>query len=147
MDTRKAFIEANGYTYSFFGRKRRLENVFSADRGIAAGEVRSGINAEVQSLCSDINLLGAMDAQDESKFLGLDANIFMLVHDSIVALVKEEYVDQYCHVLKSCTQRDRGCSILGTPIGVDQDIGDDYSFGDWGDYYTLDESNKILIVK
>jgi DNA polymerase I-like protein with 3'-5' exonuclease and polymerase domains len=147
LDTRKAFIEANGYTYSFFGRKRRLENVFSADRGIAAGEVRSGINAEVQSLCSDINLLGAMDAQDEARFMGLDAHIFMLVHDSIVALVKEKHVEQYCHLLKWCTQRDRGCSILGTPIGVDQDIGDDYSFGDWSDYYTLDESNKMLIVK
>lgn len=147
LDTRKAFIEANGYTYSFFGRKRRLENVFSADRGIAAGEVRSGINAEVQSLCSDINLLGAMDAQDECKFTSLDAHIFMLVHDSIVALVKEEDVKQYCYVLKCCTQRDRGCSILGTPIGVDQDIGDDYSFDDWDDYYTLDESNKMLIVK
>lgn len=147
LDSRKAFIEANGYTYSFFGRKRRLENVFSADRGIAAGEVRSGINAEVQSLCSDINLLGAMDTQDECKSLGLDANIFMLVHDSIVALVKDEHVEQYCQILKTCTQRDRGCSILGTPIGVDQDIGTDYSFGDWDDYYTLDETNKILVLK
>lgn len=50
LDSRKQFITANGYTYSFFGRKRRLPNVFSSDKGIAAHEVRSGINAEVQSL-------------------------------------------------------------------------------------------------
>jgi DNA polymerase I-like protein with 3'-5' exonuclease and polymerase domains len=145
LDERKAFIEANGYTYSFFGRKRRLENVFSADKGIAAHEVRSGINAEVQSLCSDINLLGAMDTQDECDRLGLDAKIFMLVHDSIVALVKEECVDHYCEILKTCTQRDRGCSISGTPIGVDQAVGDDYSFGDFENVYSLE--NGILVRK
>ena len=48
LKSRKEFIEQNGYTYSFFGRKRRLVNVFSTDKGIAAHEVRSGINAEVQ---------------------------------------------------------------------------------------------------
>ena len=136
---RKDFIEANGYTYSFFGRKRRLMNVFSPDKGIAAHEVRSGINAEVQSLASDMNLLGAIDTQKECKLKGLDAKIFMLVHDSIVALVKDEQVEQYCEILKRNTQKDRGCSIPGTPIGVDQEIGDDYSFGKFDKRYTLSE--------
>lgn len=145
LTARKEFIESNGYTYSFFGRKRRLENVFSSDKGIAAHEVRSGINAEVQSLCSDINLLGAMDTQDKCNKQKIDAKIFMLVHDSIVALVKDEDVERYCEVLKECTQKDRGCSIPGTPIGVDQDIGLDYSFGDWDDRYELE--NSVLKVK
>ena len=137
LDTRKSFIEQNGYTYSFFGRKRRLPNVFSSDKGIAAHEVRSGINAEVQSLASDVNLLGAMRTADEIKAKSIDANIFMLVHDSIVALVKEEHVEQYCEILKRNTQHDWGCGIPGSPIGVDQDIGDDYSFGDWEGYYEV----------
>ena len=135
LDTRKTFIEQNGYTYSFFGRKRRLPNVFSSDKGIAAHEVRSGINAEVQSLASDVNLLGAMGTANEIITANIDAKIFMLVHDSIVALVKEEQVEQYCEILKRNTQHDWGCSILNHPIGVDQDIGDDYSFGSWEEYY------------
>ena len=137
LDTRKSFIEQNGYTYSFFGRKRRLPNVFSSDKGIAAHEVRSGINAEVQSLASDVNLLGAMRTADEIKAKGINANIFMLVHDSIVALVKESDVDAYCEILKRNTQHDWGCSIPGFPIGVDQDVGNDYSFGDWEGYYEI----------
>lgn len=137
LNSRKAFIEQNGYTYSFFGRKRRLPNVFSADKGIAAHEVRSGINSEIQSLASDVNLLGAIEAANAIKQRGLDANIFMLVHDSIVALVREDHVEEYCQILKTCTQRDRGCSIPGTPIGVDQEIGDDYSFGKFEQYYQL----------
>ena len=138
LSSRKLFIEANGYTYSFFGRKRRLTNVFSSDKGIAAHEVRSGINAEIQSLASDINLLGAMRTANEINAQGLDAKIFMLVHDSIVALVKDSDVDEYCKILKRNTQHDWGCSISGTPIGVDQEIGTDYSFGKWDEYYTTE---------
>lgn len=62
----------------------------------------------------------------------------MLVHDSIVALVKEDEVDMYCEILKRNTQKDRGCSIPLFPVGVDQDIGDDYSFGKFEEYYEFD---------
>ena len=143
LDQRKTFIEANGYTYSFFGRKRRLPNVFSADKGIAAHEVRSGINAEVQSLASDVNLLGAIDTAAMVKQKQLDAKIFMLVHDSIVALVKDEHVEQYCEILRDCTQRDRGCNIGNSPIGVDQDVGQDYSFGKFDEVYTLQDGMLV----
>ncbi len=135
---REEFIRTNGYTYSFFGRKRRLINVFSADKGIAAHEVRSGINSEVQSLCSDINLLGAIDSANELKAKNIDGHIFMLVHDSIVGLVREDQVAQYCEILKRNTQKDRGCSIPGVPIGIDQDVGKDYSFGKFNKVYKSD---------
>ena len=137
LEDRKNFIQQNGYTYSFFGRKRRLPNVFSADKGIAAHEVRSGINAEVQSLASDVNLLGAMRTAQEVKEKQLDAKIFMLVHDSIVALVKDEDVVEYCEILKRNTQHSWGCEIPNTPIGVDQDIGKDYSFGHFSETYEI----------
>lgn len=145
LNERKTFIETNGYTYSFFGRKRRLPNVFSSDKGIAAHEVRSGINAEVQSLASDINLLGAMATANEVKAKGLDAKIFMLVHDSVVALVKDECVEQYCEILKRNTQQKWGCEIPNTPIGVDQDIGDDYSFGHFDEVYGVTGDNMARI--
>jgi DNA polymerase I-like protein with 3'-5' exonuclease and polymerase domains len=145
LNERKTFIETNGYTYSFFGRKRRLPNVFSSDKGIAAHEVRSGINAEVQSLASDINLLGAMATANEIKAKGLDAKIFMLVHDSVVALVKDECVEQYCEILKRNTQHEWGCEIPNTPIGVDQDIGDDYSFGHFDEVYGVTGDNMARI--
>ena len=145
LDSRKDFISENGYTYSFFGRKRRLENVFSSDKGIAAHEVRSGINSEVQSLASDINLLAAIETQAKCDTMNLDAKIFMLVHDSIVALVREDQVDEYCSILKQATQQDRGCSIQGSPIGVDQDVGDDYSFGDFEKTYEYSANSLARI--
>lgn len=142
LKSREEFIKANGFTYSFFGRKRRLVNVFSSDKGIAAHEIRSGINSEIQSICSDVNLLGAIDTANEIKERNLDARIIMLVHDSIVGIVKDEDIPVYCEILKRNTQKDRGCSIPGCPIGVDQEIGKDYSFGKWNKFYKL-ESNKL----
>ncbi len=61
----------------------------------------------------------------------------MLVHDSIVALVKDECIDTYREILKRNTQKDRGCSIPGCPIGVDQEVGKDYSFGKFDKQYKL----------
>lgn len=70
----------------------------------------------------------------------------MLVHDSIVALVKEEDVDRYCKVLRDTTKQDFGCSIPGFPIGVDQDIGDDYSFGKFESTYEIKDDKLSCIL-
>tara|TARA_Y100000015_G_scaffold130_1_gene169 strand:- start:81 stop:2366 length:2286 start_codon:yes stop_codon:yes gene_type:complete len=135
LDKSKQFIQDNGFIYSYFGRKRRLPNVFSEDKGIAAHEVRSGINFLVQSIASDVNLLGAIDSHKEVKERSMRAQIFALVHDSILAEVDEEEVEEYCEVVRRNVQKDRGLSIPGTPIGCDFDIGDDYSFGKFESKY------------
>ena len=126
-------IASNGYIYNHFGRKRRLHNIHSTDKGVAAGEVRSGFNAVIQSVSSDHLLLGAVDADIEILEKGLDAEIFALVHDSVVAIVKEEQVEEYLEILYKHIQTDRGCSIPGCPIGIEQDSepggSRDYSCG------------------
>jgi DNA polymerase I-like protein with 3'-5' exonuclease and polymerase domains len=68
----------------------------------------------------------------------------MLVHDSIVAVVKEDQVEEYCEILKRNTQKDRGCSIPLCPVGVDQDIGDDYSFGKFEETYHIKDGTLVL---
>ena len=135
LDNCKTVIEKQGFIYSFLGRKRRLPNVKSTDRANAAHEVRSGINSLVQSVASDINLLGAVDAQREVLGKEVPAKIIALVHDSILAEVKEEAVEEYSEILLRNVQKDRGLSIPGCPIGCDFDIGDDYSFGKFSKMY------------
>jgi DNA polymerase I-like protein with 3'-5' exonuclease and polymerase domains len=141
LDNSKNYIMSNGFIYSFFGRKRRLKNVSSIDKGLAGHAVRSGINFLVQSVASDINLIAAIYINKEIKTTKLDAKIIMLVHDSIVSLVKDEDVEKYCNMSKKIIQQDRGVTIPKCPIGVDQDVGQDYSFGFfdkvYGDLFTL----------
>jgi DNA polymerase I-like protein with 3'-5' exonuclease and polymerase domains len=129
LEKNKQFIKNNGFAYSFFGRKRRLPNVKSDNKGLVGHEIRSGLNFLVQSVASDVNLLGAIDAHSEIKSKNLDANIFALVHDSILAEVREDVVEEYIEILIGNSQKDRGISIPGAPIGCDLDVGQDYSFG------------------
>ena len=135
LDSSAAFIKANAFIYSQLGRKRRLPNAHSKDQGIASHEVRSGINFLVQSVASDINLLGAIDMQKHIVRTGMDAKIFALVHDSILAEVREDLVDEYSETLVGYVQKDRGVSIPGCPVGCDVEVGDDYSMGKWSEYY------------
>jgi len=130
------FIQQNGFIYSFFGRKRRLPNVASTDKGIQSHSVRSGLNFLVQSAASDINLLGAIDMNAWIKANNKKARIFALVHDSILAEVPEDEVDEYMEKLASYIQMDRGISIPGAPVGCDFEIvHEDYSGGKFEKMY------------
>ncbi|MBF83306.1 MAG: DNA polymerase [Acidobacteria bacterium] len=135
LDDCNAFISVNAFIYSALGRKRRLPNALSKDKGIASHEIRSGINFLVQSVASDINLLGAIDMQHYINKTGMQTKIFGLVHDSILAEVPEDEIDLYSQKLKEYIQKDRGFSIPGCPIGCDFEINDDYSMGKWDNYY------------
>ena len=135
IETNQKFIEQNGFIYSFFGRKRRLPNVLSEDAGIRSHTVRSGLNFLVQSAASDINLLGAIDTHKIIKQRKMESRIFALVHDSILAEVPKDEVEEYSDILKNCIQMDRGISIPGAPVGCDFDVHDDYSLGKFEKMY------------
>lgn len=135
IDENQKFIEQNGFIYSFFGRKRRLPNVKSEDKGIKSHSIRSGLNFLVQSTASDINLLGAIDMNAYIKAEKMKSKIFALVHDSILAEVPDDEVDQYCEKLRHFVQLDRGVSIPGAAVGCDFEIGEDYSMGKFEKFY------------
>lgn len=135
IDRNKAAIAANAHVYSHFGRKRRLPDVQSDNRGTVSHAIRSGLNFIVQSPASDVNLIGAMETQDIVESDGLDAKMFALVHDSVLADVADEDVDAYSKILQECIQKDRGISLPGCPIGCDFDIGQDYAFGKFEKQY------------
>ena len=132
----REFIEANAFIYSTFGRKRRLLNVRSSDKGIASHEIRSGINFLVQSVASDINLSGAIDMHNYIKRHDLKSKIFALVHDSVLAEVPEHEIDHYCKKLKEFMQKDRGVYISGCPISCEFEIAEDYSNGKFEKNYS-----------
>ena len=135
IEHNQKFIQQNGFTYSFFGRKRRLPNVNSTDKGVQSHSIRSGLNFLVQSVASDINLLGAIDMEAHLKANKMKARIFALVHDSILAEVPDGEIDSYMEALQKYIQLDRGLSIPGAPVGCDFEVGDDYSMGKFEKLY------------
>ena len=127
-------IEQNAFIYSFFGRKRRLPESRSPNAGVAKHATRSGVNFLVQSVASDINILGLIDLIkwiDEAGYADVILP-FTVVHDSIVAEVREDLIDLYISKTKEFIQKDRGCSIDGCPIGMDFELGP--SWGELDNY-------------
>ena len=138
IENNKEKIAKQGYIYSAFGRKRRLPNVRSDDQATAAHAIRSGLNFLVQSPASDVNLLAAIDMQDWlDQNPQIDAKMFALVHDSILAEVKIENIEEYTKALGGFIQRDRGVSInKSTPIGYEFEVHQDYSMGKFDKDYS-----------
>lgn len=134
LEEMQDLIYTQGYVYSVFGRKRRLLNVRSSDSFTRSHEIRSGVNFLVQSVASDINLLALIEMYDIISKTGKDAQVLALVHDSIIAEVKEEECDWYVDNLTKVLEKDQGVSIPDAPIALDFDIGDDYSFGKYEEY-------------
>ena len=127
LDQTQGEIMSNGYIYSAFGRKRRVPDVFSLDDGTQGHAMRSAMNFTVQSVASDVNLLSAMDAHDYIKEKRLPAEIFGLVHDSILGQCHKGHVDQVRKLLLVATQKDRGVGINQCPIKVDFGYGESYA--------------------
>ena len=135
LEKNQKSIEVNGFIYSYFGRKRRLPNVASEDKGIKSHSIRSGLNFLVQSPASDINLLGGIDMSEYIRVNKMGARIFALVHDSILAEVPEDEIEHYSDKLREFIQMDRGVSIPGAPVGCDFDVHEDYSLGKFEKQY------------
>ena len=125
IDSSNRQIENYAFIYSFFGRKRRLPEAKSPNVGVAKHAIRSGVNFLIQSVASDINVLGVIDLIAWIKSKNYEDKIlpFTVVHDSIVSEVKEELVDEYVENAKRCIQQDRGLSIPNCPIKVDFEVG------------------------
>lgn len=140
IDNSNSQIENHAYIYSFFGRKRRLPEAKSTNQGVAKHAVRSGVNFLVQSVASDINILGLIDVMkwiEENNYQN-DILPFTVVHDSIVAEVKEELLETYIENARECIQRDRGVSIPDCPIKVDFEIGNS-----WGELEDEEDYFKV----
>ena len=129
IDDSNDFIELNAYIYSFFGRKRRLPESRSPNKAVAKHAIRSGVNFLVQSVASDINILGLIDLVDWIKENNYENDIlpFTVVHDSIVSEVREDLIPEYKEMLVQFLQKDRGISIKNCPIKCDIDIGDTWA--------------------
>lgn len=140
-------IEAVQHLYSFFGRKRRLLEALSPNRGVKNHAIRSGVNFLIQSVASDINLMVLTELMQWIKETGKDKEMvpFTIVHDAIVAEVKIEDVPEFINKIDELVAKDRGVSIPGCPIVMEYEIGPN-----WGQQkgvnkrVTVEEIHDIL---
>lgn len=93
-DDIKREIKRAGVLVSPFGRKRRFHLLTRTNMDAA---FREGINFLPQSTASDLTLCSAITLRHAVD--GAKARIGILVHDSIVADVREDYIEEYTGII------------------------------------------------
>ena len=113
----KKQVKQKGVLVSEFGRKRRFHLLTRENINAA---FREGINFYPQSTASDLTLCSAITLGDAIDWTR--ARIGILVHDSIVADVDEDYIDEYkviCNQVMSSIAKDE----LGWTLPFAAEIG------------------------
>ena len=132
----RSFAKKYGYVESLIGRKRRLPEAKSVMDTPAKKEAeRQSINAPVQSLANDLNLMTALQISKEYSFDKV--RVIGTVHDATMFLVRDEYVEEvYNRILQVMSGPDLlkefGISLRVPILGEAQ-------IGPWGKGIGLEE--------
>jgi DNA polymerase-1 len=112
-----------GYVATIYGRKRRLPDLYSNNRGKRSYAERQGINAIIQGSVGDVICEAMIRIQRELRRLG--GSILLQVHDEIVCEVPEEHAEEAKELIErlmveSCNK------ILRVPQYCEAAIGDNW---------------------
>jgi hypothetical protein len=141
----KKFARSQGYVRTLTGRMRRLPAASGSRDDMAAQEAqRQAINSPVQSFASDLNLMAALEMDEEFDYK--DFRILGTVHDSILMLIKEDKLIKTIKRVKEIMSHPKLMDELGIRLSVP--IEAEVTIGAWGagkgekDYFK-DKANVV----
>lgn len=122
----KNSVHKDGYTQTWFGRRRYFEGIHSSLPHIQAQNERMAVNAPIQGTSADIIKIAMihMHTALERKKLKSHASLIAQVHDELVYEVVEEKQDEVAALLRKemesvMTPEQTG----GVPLKVDVSVG------------------------
>lgn len=140
----KADATRNGYTHTFFGRKRYFEGLKSPIPYLRAAAERAAVNAPFQGTAADMLKLAMVEIGQWIQKEGLENDVHMLlqVHDELVFEIKKSEVAPSAKHIKLLME-----SVLsekdsdGIPFLSEGKIGNN-----WGDMTRLPDGQEPLKV-
>lgn len=107
------------------GRTRHLPDIISEDKMVRADAERQAINSPVQGTASDIMLTSLIELH--RAFNPKRARIVGTVHDSILFEVREEHLQETCHLIKNTMEnppiKRRFGADITVPLVADIEVG------------------------
>ena len=102
LEETKALAKKNGYTETFFGRRRYFEGIDSSIPFIKAMAERMAINAPIQGTNADIVKIAMKRVDDylTKENLQEDAYLILQVHDELVYEIKKEKAEKIAKEIK-----------------------------------------------
>lgn len=135
----KAEARKNGFTETFFGRRRYFPNIVRGPAFLRASEERMAQNAPNQGTAADILKIATIEADKKLKEAGFadKAHLLFQVHDELVYEVKKEHVEEVGRLVKEVMESvmTENPKSLGVPLLVNASIGKN-----WGETKALDDN-------
>ena len=119
------FCDRYGFVETLAGRRRRLPDIHSIDKGEMARAQRQALNAQIQGSASDILMAAMLKIDRDERLKELGVEMLVQVHDEIVFEVPEENVKEAGSILKEILHNPLKTK-LRVPLNADPGIGDSW---------------------
>jgi len=122
MEDKKQEVRSQGYTTTYFGRRRYFPEIYSSRSHVQARAEREAINAPVQGTQADIIKRSMVEVSEQ--FAGNDdVRLLLQVHDELVYEIEQDSVDTYLPEIKDLmesvvTAEDTGGIRMDVDTGV-----------------------------
>ncbi len=123
----KAYMENNvsaakekGYAYSIFGRRRKINEIFSPNYNVRQFGERVAMNMPLQGSASDIIKMAMINVDKRLKEKGFRSSLVLQVHDELIVDAPQEEVGEVVQILK---QEMESAIKLNVPLTVDVNTG------------------------
>jgi DNA polymerase-1 len=101
MEAKKQEVRSQGYTTTYFGRRRYFPEIYSSRSHVQARAEREAINAPIQGTQADIIKRAMVDIDNElAADAGDDIRLLLQVHDELIYEVDEGKADEYTKQIK-----------------------------------------------
>jgi DNA polymerase-1 len=130
----KAEARKNGYTKTYFGRRRNFPDMKSKLPYIRAMAERMAINAPLQGTAADVIKIAMIKVDEYIRKNGLENKVFLLlqVHDELVFEIADSEIKKVAPELKRVIERVLEKEEKAVPIETSGEIGEN-----WGEMEDL----------
>lgn len=126
MDSKKQEVRSQGYTTTYFGRRRYFPEIYSSRSHVQARAEREAINAPVQGTQADIIKRAMVDVdQKVASTAGEEVRLLLQVHDELIYEISEDKVGEYGEKIKDIME-----SVIDTEETNGILMEADYAVGD-----------------
>jgi len=118
IDAEKRFVRDNGYVINLFGRKRRLNDIYSKEESKLQAAYRQAVNAKIQSTAADIVYMGMINLY--RNLYKTDCTMLLNIHDAVVFESKKYFLEEAIPIIKKAMEQP---VTLSVPLVVDIETG------------------------
>lgn len=139
MESNKIEVHTQGYTKTWFGRRRYFEGITSPLPYVQAQAERMALNAPIQGTSADIIkiAMARMDGAIRANKLEKEVSLIAQVHDELIYEVKDDKVAQVAELIRESMESVMSLEdTRGVPLKVDVESGKN-----WGEMERV-ESKK-----